>query len=197
MRAFFDSLIGYFLTPGGLVLMAALDSSLVFFLPLGVDLVVVVLSAREPEFFWLYGLLATMGSLLGAALTFWVGRKAGEHGLSRFVSERRLERVRRQVDTRGAFAVAALAIIPPPFPFKVFILTGGALGMDAWKFFPAMAAVRLGRFTLEAALAARYGEGLLSWMESPVFTAIIGGLAVLAIAGTIVSAVVIARKKKA
>jgi hypothetical protein len=55
MRAFFDSLIGYFLTPGGLVLMAALDSSLVFFLPLGIDLVVVLLSAREPELFWLYG----------------------------------------------------------------------------------------------------------------------------------------------
>lgn len=195
MGDFFDSLIAYFLTPGGVVALAALDSSLVFFLPLGIDLVVVVLSAQDPELFWLFGLLATAGSLLGGAFTFWVGRKAGEHGLSRFVSERQLQRVRRQVETRGAYAVAALAIIPPPFPFKVFILTGGALGMNSWKFFGAMASVRLARFTLEAALAARYGQGIVQWMESPIFTAIVGSLAVIAVVGTIVSAVVIARRK--
>lgn len=196
MRALFQSLIGYFLTPGGLVALAALDSSLVFFLPLGIDLVVVVLSAREPDLFWLYGLLATAGSLLGATITFWVGRKVGEHGLARFVPEGRLERVRREVNERGAYAVAALAIIPPPFPYKVFILTGGALGMSPWRFFPAMGAVRLARFTTEAALAARYGEGITRWMETPLFTWIVAGLAVLAIGGTIVSAVVLARKRK-
>jgi membrane protein YqaA with SNARE-associated domain len=195
MRAFFDSLIGYFLTPGGLVLMAALDSSLVFFLPLGIDLVVIVLSAREPDLFWLFGLLATLGSLLGAAFTFWVGRKAGEHGLKRFVAEHRLERVRRQVNERGVYAIAALALIPPPFPFKVFILTAGALKMSPWRFFPAMAGVRLVRFGAEAALASRYGEGIIRWTDTPMFTAIVGGLAVLAIVGTIVSAVVIARRR--
>jgi membrane protein YqaA with SNARE-associated domain len=195
MRAVFDSLIAYFLTPGGLVLMAALDSSLVFFLPLGIDLVVVLLSAREPDLFWLYGLLATFGSLLGAAVTFWVGRKVGEHGLERFVPERRLQRVRRQVNERGVYAIAALAIIPPPFPFKVFILTAGALGMSPWRFFPAMGAVRLVRFGTEAALASRYGEGIMRWTETPVFTAVIAGMAVLAIVGTIVSAIVIARKR--
>jgi membrane protein YqaA with SNARE-associated domain len=194
MRAFFDSLIGYFLTPGGLVLMAALDSSLVFFLPLGIDLVVVLLSAREPDLFWLYGLLATSGSLLGAAVTFWVGRKVGEHGLTRFVSERQLERVRRRVNARGAYAIAGLAIIPPPFPFKVFILTAGALGMSPWRFFPAMGGVRLARFGAEAALASRYGAGIVRWTETPLFTAIVGGLAVLAVVGTIVSVVVIARR---
>jgi membrane protein YqaA with SNARE-associated domain len=176
--------------------MAALDSSLVFFLPLGIDLVVVILSAREPELFWLYGLLATAGSLLGGAVSFWVGRKAGKHGLRRFVSERRLERVRRQVDTRGAYAIAALAIIPPPFPFKVFILTGGALGMNPWKFFGAMAGVRLVRFTAEAALAARYGQGILRWMESPAFTIVIGSLAVIALVGTAVSAVVLGDREE-
>ena len=176
--------------------LAALDASLVFFLPLGIDLVVVILSARSPDQFWLYGLLATVGSLLGASVTFWVGRKVGEHGLSRFVPEARLKRVRRQVNEWGAYAVAGLAIIPPPFPYKVFILTGGALGMSPWRFFPAMGGVRLVRFMTEAALAARYGEGILRWMETPVFTWIIGALAVLAIGGTIVSAVIIAKRGK-
>lgn len=194
MRDLFESLIGYFLTPGGLVTLAALDASLVFFLPLGIDLVVVVLSAREPETFWLYGLLATAGSLLGGSVTFWVGRKVGQHGLARFASTRRLEGARRRVDRQGAYAVAALAIIPPPFPFKLFILTAGALGMSPVRFFSAMAAVRLCRFMLEAALAARYGQGILRWMESPIFTAVVVALAVLAVGGTIVSAVVVARR---
>ena len=37
MRSFFYSLLGYFLTPAGLLVMGALDSSLIFFLPLGID----------------------------------------------------------------------------------------------------------------------------------------------------------------
>ena len=67
MRALFYSLLGYFLTPVGVVLMAALDSSMVFFLPLGIDFVVIIMAARKPELFWLYAILATVGSLMGAA----------------------------------------------------------------------------------------------------------------------------------
>ena len=97
MRAFFFSLLGYFLTPWGLILMGALDSSLIFFLPLGIDFAVIILSARKPEFFWLYSILATSGSVLGAAVTFWIGRKVGEHGLTRLMKPSRLERVRNRV----------------------------------------------------------------------------------------------------
>src|SRR5512141_961211 len=85
MRALFYSLLGYFLTPVGLVVMGALDSSMVFFLPLGIDFVVIILTARRPELFWMYALLATVGSLIGAGVTYWIGRKVGEVGLSRLV----------------------------------------------------------------------------------------------------------------
>ena len=61
------SLLGSFLSPWGVVLIAALDASLVFFLPLGVDIVVILLSARHPATFWLYALLAMIGSVIGAA----------------------------------------------------------------------------------------------------------------------------------
>ena len=54
MRGLFYSLLGYFLTPAGVVAMGALDSSLVFFLPLGIDFVVIIMAARKPELFWLY-----------------------------------------------------------------------------------------------------------------------------------------------
>src|SRR5688572_24232469 len=117
MRSFFYSLLGYFLTPAGLLLMGALDSSLIFFLPLGIDFAVIVLSARTPHLFWVYALLATAGSLVGALVTFWIGRKVGEHGLTLLIKPSRLARVRDRVSQHAGVGVAVLAIIPPPFPF--------------------------------------------------------------------------------
>ena len=176
--------------------MGALDASVVFFLPLGIDFVVIILTARKPELFWLYALLATTGSLIGAGLTFWIGRKVGEHGLSRLVKPSTLRRVEQRVSHRGAISVAALGIIPPPFPFTAFVLTSGACRVSPWTFLSTLAGVRLVRFMVEAALAARYGGGLLAWMQSAAFTAIVTGLAVLAVGGTILSAVAVVRSIK-
>jgi membrane protein YqaA with SNARE-associated domain len=196
MRTLFNSLLGYFVTPAGLVLMGALDSSLVFFLPLGIDFVVIIVTARNPQLFWLYAILATAGSVIGAGVTFWLGRKVGQVGLSRLIKPSRLKRVEQQVGRRAAVSVAALAIIPPPFPFTAFVLTSGAFGANAWHFFLTLAGVRLIRFGAEAGLAARYGRQLLKWMESDIFTFVVGSLAVLAVVGTIVSAIAVARSTR-
>jgi len=192
VRAWFFSVLGAFLTPAGLVLMGALDASLIFFLPLGIDFVVIIMSARRPDMFWVYALLATLGSVAGAAGTFWIGKLAGERGLARFVKPKRLQRVKTRLD-RGAPLVAALALIPPPFPFTPFVLAGGALGMNAWSFLASLAAVRALRFTVEAALASHYGSQILRWMKTPLFESVIGALIALAIIGTIVSAIALAR----
>ena len=196
MRAFFYSILGYFLTPAGIILMGALDASLVFFLPLGIDFVVIVVTARKPELFWLYALLATAGSVAGAAGTYWVGKKAGEKGLTRFVSPRRLEHVKQRV-SRGAYVMAGLALIPPPFPFTPFVLASGALGMNPWAFFTALAGARMFRFGVEGALAYRYGSQILRWMKTPAFQTVVGVIIVLAIVGTIVSAVLLIRGSRA
>jgi membrane protein YqaA with SNARE-associated domain len=188
MRGFFFSVLGYFLSPAGVVLMGILDASMVFFLPLGIDFIVIIMAARKPELFWLYALLATIGSLIGAAGTFWVGKKAGEKGLTRFVGARRLKRVTERVN-RGAFVVAGLGLIPPPFPFTPFVLASGALGMNPWSFFAALAGVRIFRFGIEAALASHYGSGILRWMKTPAFQMVVGVFIALAVIGTIVSAV--------
>lgn len=195
MRAFFFSVLNYFLTPAGILAMGILDASMVFFLPLGIDFVVIVMTARKPELFWLYALLATLGSLIGAAGTFWIGKKAGEKGLSRFVRPRRLARVKARVN-RGAVVVAGLALIPPPFPFTPFVLAGGALGMRPWSFFSALGIARALRFGVEAALAYRYGSQILRWMKTPTFQAVVGVLIALAVIGTIVSAVMVYRGSK-
>lgn len=195
MRAFFFSILGYFLSPFGIVLMGILDASMVFFLPLGIDFVVIIMVARKPEWFWWYALLATAGSLLGALGTFWVGRKVGEKGLTRFVSERRLKGVKDRVN-RGAFVVAALGLIPPPFPFTPFVLASGAIGMNPWSFLGALAVVRAVRFGAESALAAHYGSGILRWMQTPAFQMVVGVFIALAVIGTVVSAVILWRGSK-
>jgi membrane protein YqaA with SNARE-associated domain len=193
MRALLNSFLGYFLTPFGLVLLGTLDSSVIFYLPLGIDFAVIILSARNPELFWLYALLATAGSLIGAAGTFWIGQKLGEHGLSRLVSPSRLTHIEAWVSKGAAISVGVLAVIPPPFPFTPFVLTSGALRANPWTFLLAMAGARLARFGVEAGLAARHGRRILSWMETSTFELIVGILIVLAVAGTIVSAVAVAR----
>jgi membrane protein YqaA with SNARE-associated domain len=195
VRAFFFSLLGYFLSPLGVFAMAVLDASMVFFLPLGIDFVVIITAARRPEWSWLYAVLATAGSVTGAAGTFWIGEKVGEKGLTRFVNPRRLKRVKVQVD-RGVFVVAGLALIPPPFPFTPFVLASGALGMNRWSFLAALAGVRAFRFGIEAALASQYGSGILRWMKTPAFQLTVGGFIALAVIGTIVSAVLVFRGSK-
>ena len=196
MRGVFYSFLGYFLTPLGVVLMGVLDSSMVFFLPLGIDFVVIILAARRPDLFWLYAMLATIGSVIGAAGTFWIGGKVGEHGLSRFVKPSRLQRIQQRVGRSAAVTVAALAIIPPPFPFTAFVLTSGACHVNAWTFFVTLAGVRALRFTAESGLAAHYGRGILGWMQSTAFTVTIGVMTGIAIIGTIVSAVAVYRSTR-
>src|SRR3954464_13152501 len=196
MRGLFYSFLGYFLTPAGLVLLAPLAPSMVFFLPLGIDFVLILLAARKPELFWVYAVLATIGSIVGAAATFWIGRKVGQHGLSRFVKESRLKRVQERVGNSAAVSVGALAIIPPPFPFTAFVLTSGACKVNAWTFFVTLGAVRTVRFFAEGALAAHYGKGIIGWMQSTTFTVTVGAFAAIAIVGTIVSGVALYKSSK-
>jgi len=165
----------------------------VFFLPLGIDVVIVILSAREPDLFWVYALLATTGSMAGAMATYWLGRKVGEHGIARFVPRATLRRAQSRIGRSAAYTIAALGAIPPPFPFTAFLLTSGACRLNPWSFFPALALVRFARFLAEGGLAAYYGGGILAWMRSPLFTGIVVALSVLAIVGTIVSGIAVYR----
>ena len=123
MRAFFASIFAYFLSPFGLLVLAALDMSMLFFLPFAVDAGVILLTARRPDRAIVYEALATAGSLIGGAVTFWIGRRAGEHGLQRFVSTRRLDHIKRRVRDSGAVALALPAMMPTPFQLTPFVLT--------------------------------------------------------------------------
>ncbi len=190
---FFQSFFSFFLTWWGSFMIAALDATMLVFLPFGVDAVVIYLAARNEDLFWLYPLLATAGSLTGAATTYWIGKKIGDVGLERYVPERRLNRLKGRVRESGAIALAVPALMPPPFPLTPFILTCGALNVNPWRFFSIFAAMRLVRFGVEAGLAVVYGRGILRILESDRFQMVITAFIAIAILGTAASAVLLWR----
>ena len=197
MADLFRSFFGLFVSGWGVFLLGALDSSMLFFMPYGIDALVIILAARNEELFWLYPLLATAGSVVGATATFWIGRKLGEVGLERLVPKHRLERIRSRVNGSGATPAVALAlpaIMPPPFPLTPFVLSCGALNVDLWRFLSVFAAMRLLRFGAEAILATIYGRGILRVLESDTFQTVIAVFIAIAAIGTVVTIAMLWKK---
>ena len=182
MRALTHWVLATFTNPAGILVLAALDSTLFFWLPFGVDAATVVFSMRGRTPWWAVALLAAGGSMAGALITFWMGRKVGDAGLERFASARNLESARRRIKkTTHSSVLAALSLVPPPFPFTPIVLAAGALDVKAGPFFATLAACRFARFGIEAYLARRYGSQTLEWLESPVVEKVVLTFVVLGI----------------
>lgn len=195
MGVFGRTLTGLFLSTGGLFVLAAAESTVFFWFPFGVDAAVILLVARSEERAWLYPLIATAGSVLGTALTLWMGKKIGETGIARYVPEKRLKAVKAKVKKKGAVAIALLGIIPPPFPFTPFVLASGALKVNVARFLAALTLVRLARFGAEALLAARFGRLAIRWLNSDAMQFFVGGLIALAFVGTAVMLYGLSRRR--
>jgi membrane protein YqaA with SNARE-associated domain len=193
MRSFSHWIITLFASPAGVVVLAALDSTLFFSLPFGIDGAVIILAARLGDTWWIVPLLASIGSVAGAALTFWMGVKVGEKGLDRYVPPKRLERVRARIKKSGAIALAVLDLIPPPFPFTPFVLAAGALEVKTSMFFITLVACRLLRFGVEAALARTYGRRVLAMLDSDLFHDIVAFFMIVAFVLTALSIVRLVR----
>jgi len=194
MRGFFLSIFGSLMSWWGLAIIAALDSTLIVVIPLAVDIAVIVLTSRSRDLVWLYPIIASLGSLGGAAVTFYIGRRVGEPGLEHFVSKGRMDRIRRRIEDKGAVALAVLDLLPPPFPFTACILAAGALEVRPSLFFMPLVLTRLLRFGVEATLAFFYGRQIIGWLESTTFEYIGIGLFVFAIVATAIGVIQLIRK---
>lgn len=178
----FRWIFGFFLSYWGIFVLATLDSSVAFYLPFATDAAVLMVTARKQDWFWLCPLIATGGSLVGAAVTYAVGKNLGDKDLEKFLSARHLNQVKDKVKNKGAVALALPAIIPPPFPFTAFVLTSGALEVSRKGFFPTLALMRLLRYGGESLLALHYGGRIIRWMNSTAFQAAIWSFFVLILA---------------
>jgi membrane protein DedA with SNARE-associated domain len=141
----------------GVFLIAVLDSSFLSF-PEVVDLLIVVLVTHHKERMIYYAGLATLGSIVGCFLLYYVGRVGGETFLRRRFHERHVDRALALFQKYGLLAVAVPSILPPPVPFKPFVLIAGVARVRPWDFLLAVSLGRGVRYFGEGALALWYGE---------------------------------------
>ena len=140
----------------GLFTIALLDSMLVP-LPGGADAAMLLLSAARPSWLFLYAASATAGSVCGCLALYYISQHGGRRALARFSPEKRA-RVKELIDRYDVLAVLVASLLPPPFPFKMFVISAGVFRFGAARFTFAIATGRLFRFLLEGYLAAHYGE---------------------------------------
>jgi len=147
----------YLITFGafGLFIVALLDSTFVP-LPSSADALMLVLSIAHPSWMLLYAFMATAGSALGCWILYVVSRRAGSRALNRF-SERKQQRVKHLIERYDMVAVLVATLLPPPFPFKLFVVTAGVFRFSLLRFMLAIIVGRAFRFLLEGYFAVRYG----------------------------------------
>jgi membrane protein YqaA with SNARE-associated domain len=141
----------------GLFLIAFLDSSFLSF-PEVVDLVIVVAISAEKQRIIYYPLLATLGSVAGCFALYLVGAKGGEAFVRKRLHERHVDRAIAVFQRHGLLTIIVPSLLPPPFPFKPFVLAAGIAGIRPVDFLLAVALGRGMRYFGEGLLAFVYGE---------------------------------------
>ena len=146
----------------GLFLISFLDSSVLTF-PVINDLLLIELSMRRPARMPLYASMAALGSLLGCVLLFFLARKGGEALFHRKVGHR-AHVIRHWVERNGFAGILVAALLPPPTPFKFFVLAAGVFEVPLVSFASAIALARAFRYFGVGYLAVRYGADALPYL---------------------------------
>jgi membrane protein YqaA with SNARE-associated domain len=169
----------------GLLTLGAFDSSPLV-VPLGNDLLLLALSARYHDRMLYYAVMATLGSLIGCVVTYWIGRKGGPH-LKKLASGKRLRGIQDQVQKRAGWTLAVASILPPPFPFTAIVATAAAFKYPPKKLFSFVGAGRFVRFLIEGALAIHYGRWIIRQARSPILEDVMIALIVISIGASVIS----------
>ena len=166
----------------GLFVVAFLDSSFLS-LPEINDLLVVMLviehNARMPY----YALMATLGSLSGCLVLYWVGRTGGDALVRRRFGGPRMARALKLSERYGVLAIAVPAILPPPAPFKIFVLLAGVAAVPVWQFATTIALARGFRYFMVGALSVRYGDDAIAFIEANGRAVTLGLVGLVVVAG--------------
>jgi membrane protein YqaA with SNARE-associated domain len=180
MSQFVDRIQALALAMGwpGLFLVAFLDSSFIS-LPEVNDLLLIYMVTQHKSRMILYALSATLGSIAGCLVLYYIGRK-GDQWIARRFSQARIEKAMATVQRYGVMAVLIPSLLPPPAPFKIFVLLAGVAGISLPRFVIAIAIGRGIRYFGEGALALWYGDRALQYLHdnSGQFALIVVGLLV-------------------
>src|SRR5712675_3151108 len=143
----------------GLFLISFVDSSVLTF-PVINDLLLIELSIQHPARMPLYALMASLGSLLGCVLLYFIARKGGEAYFRRKAGSR-AEVIRHWVERNGFGGMLLAAMLPPPTPFKFFVFAAGVFEVPLASYVSAIALARFIRYFGVGYLAVKYGNDAL------------------------------------
>ncbi len=160
----------------GLFFVAFLDSSVLTF-PVANDLILIQLSVENPARMPYYALMTTLGSMAGCLWLYFLAKKGGEVMFRRRAGQR-AERVRGWVQRNAFLSIAVPSLLPPPMPFKVFVLAAGVFQAPLRTFALALLFGRGIRYFGEGYLAVRYGNDAARYLQENTlqFTAIVVAL---------------------
>jgi membrane protein YqaA with SNARE-associated domain len=159
VTSFVNWIYGFALAIGGpgLFAIAFLDSSFIS-LPQINDILVVLLVTQNKAWMPYYAAMATLGSICGCYVIYYLAEKGGEAFLRRRMRAGHIERTLALYRRHGVLALMVPALLPPPAPFKLFVLMAGVAEVKPVKFVTAIAVARGARYLVLGVLAIRYGD---------------------------------------
>jgi membrane protein YqaA with SNARE-associated domain len=146
----------------GLFLISFLDSSILTF-PVINDLLLIELSIQRPVRMPLYAGMAMIGSVLGCTLLYYIAKKGGEAFFQRRAGAR-ADAIRHWVEKNGFGGMLLAALLPPPVPFKPFVLASAVFEVPVASFISAIALARAIRYFGFGYLAIRYGNDAMPFL---------------------------------
>lgn len=146
----------------GLFLISFLDSSVLTF-PIINDWLLIELSIARPARMPLYALMATLGSVLGCVLLYFLARKGGE-ALFHRKAGKHAHAIRHWVEQNGFVGMLIAALLPPPTPFKIFVFAAGVFEVPRFSYTAAITLARLVRYFGVGYLAIHYGAEALPYL---------------------------------
>jgi membrane protein YqaA with SNARE-associated domain len=153
------------LGPVGLFLVAFCDSSFLS-LPEINDILVVTSSSAHPGTAWVYIVMTTLGSVAGCLVLWYLGRRGGEAFLRRRFGDHRVEQTRAAFHRWDVLALAIPAVLPPPMPFKIFVLSAGVFGFPLRRFAITIFVARGIRYVFWGVLGILYGDHALDFLRA-------------------------------
>jgi membrane protein YqaA with SNARE-associated domain len=166
VQSFIKWVYGLALSLGGpgLFVVAFLDSSFIS-LPQINDLLVVFMVVRNKPLMPYYALMATAGSVAGCYVLYLIAERGGEAFLARRLKRGHVDRALALYRKRGVLALVVPALLPPPSPFKLFVLLAGVAEVRPLAFVASIAIARGLRYLVIGTLAVRYGDFALEMLQ--------------------------------
>ena len=165
----------------GVGVVALLDSSTI---PVPMDAILALYVWNDKSHFWLYCILAAVGSAIGGLLPYGLGRAGGELFLLKRVDRERFEKMRTRFERQEFLAMMIPSMLPPPTPWKAFVFAAGVFEMRVVPFMLAVFAGRMVRWLALSLLVLKLGPGAVEVVahHSLPVVAIVGALAVVGFA---------------